>query len=336
MLFPTLMLAFASLSHAQSASESLTSVVASLESHTPSSSTPTPTISSSTKRQTTGILLPFYAPYPISEATDPRTSASALTSSSSFDTAKYWQHTYRDYYASIITVISTSTIVYAIDCAPNSAHPSYTKNDFQSFSVCGASVVGRGPMTVTQGPEQWHYAVSQTEPSLNLTQTRFSRPTTRTQLDITCEALTASLKSCWNAEPLTSSSAVVSGSLSWSQSLSSSISMDDGSEEQSRGEISSLLQNFSTMTEVLVTMTGGVEKIPGEMFSSLSSVAETITTAPVSSSSSSSVSASPSASVSAGVSQSSSTAAAPRITGAVGMEVMFGAAGVLGAAVFGF
>ncbi|KAI8943089.1 hypothetical protein NX059_001120 [Plenodomus lindquistii] len=84
------------------------------------------------------------------------------------------------------------------------------------------------------------------------------------------------------------------------------------------------------MTEVLVTVTAGVEKVPREMLSSLSSDASTITT----SIASSSQRASPSASLSAGVSASSSTGAAPKATGALGVEAMFGAAGVLGAAVF--
>lgn len=46
-------------------------------------------------------------------------------------------------------------------------------------------------------------------------------------------------------------------------------------------------------------------------------------------------SASPTPSSSVSVAVSSSTAAAARVTGVVGREVMFGAAGVLGAAVFG-
>lgn len=56
----------------------------------------------------------------------------------------------------------------------------------------------------------------------------------------------------------------------------------------------------------------------------------------VSVSASANPSASPSAGASSGVQTSAATGAAPRATGAVGMEVMFGAAGVLGAAVFGF
>ncbi|KAH9866180.1 hypothetical protein J1614_008745 [Plenodomus biglobosus] len=334
MLFPALTLAFAGLVHAQSASESPLSLIASLVSQSPSSLASTE--SSTTRGQTTSILLPFYAPYPISNAPESTTTLSASglrRSRSSFDSAKYWQHTYRDYYASIITVISTSTLVYAIDCAPNSAHPSYAKSDFQSFLVCAAGVMGRGPMIVTQGPDHWNFAVTQTEPSFNLTQSMYNQATTRTRLNITCGALTNSLKTCKNVVSLTSSNTIVSESADSLSSLRSrSSTLDDGSEEQRKGEISSLLQNFSTMTEVIVTVTRGVDKIPKEMLSSLSNDASTITTTPASSS----MRASPSASLSAGVSSSGSTAAAPRVTGAAGMEVMFGAAGALGAAVFGF
>ncbi|KAI8943088.1 hypothetical protein NX059_001119 [Plenodomus lindquistii] len=173
MLFSALTLAFAGLAHAQSVSDSSAKPSVS---QTSSLSTRTSSSSSSEKPETTSILLPFYAPYPISNAPSftPSESASlARPTTSSIESDKFWQHEYRDYYASIITVISTSTLVYAIDCAPNSAHPSYSAKDFQSFAVCGAGVVGRGPMTVTQGPNQWNFAITQAEPSLSLTQSQF-------------------------------------------------------------------------------------------------------------------------------------------------------------------
>ncbi|KAF2851757.1 hypothetical protein T440DRAFT_57475 [Plenodomus tracheiphilus IPT5] len=351
MLFPALTLAFAGLAHAQSASESLSlsslesrfSSITSSETTTVTSSEP-PSLSSLESRfssitssETTTVTsseppslaatlvpasptstLPLYVPYPISAA--PESTAETSAASSSFDSARFWQHTYRDYYASIITVISQSTLVYAIDCAPNSAHPSYTELGFQSSAVCAAGVVGIGPITVTQGPDQWNFAFRQSQTTSISKRSRSNAATTQTALDIICEALTASTKTCKSAMSLASNTAAESARSS---------TTDDG---PWKGEVSSLLQNFSTMTAVLVTITSGVDKLPSSLLSSLKSDALTITTTPASSS----MSATPSGSLSAVVSASSSTAAAPRVTGVIGMDVMFGAAGVLGAAAFGF
>lgn len=258
-----LTLALAGLAYAQSASGSTSSVSQSSSTALPSSTPP-----SSARPSKTSVLLPFYPPYPVSDASvnsssSPIPSSSALSGSHSSSITRrrtsttstatdnqYWQHTYRDYYVSIITVISSSTIVYAIDCAPNSAHPSYSNVDFQSFSVCAAGVVGRGPMTVTQGPDQWNFAYSQTEGGFNLTQTGFNGTSTTTWLDITCDALGEKTKTCKNVVQLTSSASAISSSL------------DDGASAQQASEVSSLLENFSTMSPVLVTVTAGVEKLP--------------------------------------------------------------------------
>ena len=241
---------------------------------------------SSAVQSTSQLKLPLYPPYPISSTatTNATASASASTSASvsasasaksssvksssvsSYQSDKYWQHTYRDYYASIITVLSTSTLVYQIDCAPNSAHPSYRQPDFQSFDVCAARIVGRGPMTVTQGPDQWNFVVSSTEAALNLTDTRYGA-TTSTILDVTCNALQEKTKTCSNLDVLEtdapSPSAVAAPSFpsGWS-TRSTTISVGDGGESvQRESQVESLLENFSTMTEVLVTVTGGWDKL---------------------------------------------------------------------------
>jgi hypothetical protein len=59
------------------------------------------------------------------------------------------QHTQRAYGISLITLISTSTLVYAISCSPWTTMTRF--ND-----VCGTSYVPN-VITVTEGPEEWQW-----------------------------------------------------------------------------------------------------------------------------------------------------------------------------------
>lgn len=118
-------------------------------------------------------------------------------------------------------------------------------------------------MTVTQGPDDWKFTVTQAERSYNLTQTQYNRPTTRTELEVTCSKLNEETKTCENKAPLVRSMSVLSSS-SGSSRLRSTASIDgDGASEERSSEVSSLLENFSTMSLVLVTVTGGVDKLSG-------------------------------------------------------------------------
>ncbi|CAO2651974.1 Nn.00g002570.m01.CDS01 [Neocucurbitaria sp. VM-36] len=276
--------ALATLSLAQDASSPATS-----------QDTPTATTTSSTE-STTSELLPFYPPYPISHI-DPSAPTSTSEGTTTTATDYFWQHEYRDYYASIITVLSTSTVVYVIDCAPNSKHASYNKNpQFTSAAICASNVVGRGPLTVTQGQEQWNFAVTQTARESN-------RSTTETQLatvDVTCAQLGEETKRC--------------------------TFKTEGDDEGEVATVEGFQDYFSTMNEALVTVTAGLEKLPQSMLSSLVDEATEVV---------SSTATNPSSRNSASVLASSSTAAAPRITRSVGVDLMFGAAGGLGAVVFG-
>ncbi|KAL6708541.1 hypothetical protein ACN47E_002522 [Coniothyrium glycines] len=346
MFLRTLSLALASLALAQDSSSSPSSSAA-ISSQTQSSPSVQSSQTSTAVQSTSQFTLPLYPPYPISSTTQAPSaspsaspSPSAVSSSSSissYQSDKYWQHSYRDYYASIVTVLSTSTLVYKIDCAPNSAHPSFRQPDFVSFDVCAARIVGRGPMTVTQAPNEWKFVIAEVESTFNLTQTRFNEASTSTRLDVTCEAMQSSTHTCSNnvlISNATSTSAVAAPSFPSASSgrrRASSVSISgDGAIQQYSSEVSALLENFSTQTEVYVTVTGGFDQLNPSIISSLINEASGIPTVRTSDI------ASPSAGASGGIRQSASTAgAAARPTGAANFDLMFGAAGLLGAAVFG-
>ncbi|KAF1849328.1 uncharacterized protein K460DRAFT_375984 [Cucurbitaria berberidis CBS 394.84] len=255
------------------------------------------TESSTELESKTSIVLPFYPPYPISSIKPSPTTSANVVAAATPATDAYWQHEYRDYYASIITVISTSTLVYAIDCAPNSRHASYTRaNEFNSAFICANSVVGRGPVTVTQGPEQWNFTVTQTTRTSRRSSKRMRTQTQFATVEVACAQLSEKTKRCSYK--------------------------DEGDHV---GTVKGFQDYFSTMNQALVTVTAGVDKLPKDVLSSLVEATTVVV----------STSASSSQSRSSSVATSSSTAAAPKITGAVGVDVIFGAAGLLGAAVFG-
>ncbi|UPX17536.1 uncharacterized protein EKO05_0007885 [Ascochyta rabiei] len=222
------------------------------------------------------------------------------------------QHIQRAYEVSFISAISTTTLVYAISCSPLTTMTRF--ND-----VCGTSYVPN-IITVTESPDEWHWSAQ--GKSLECTNLR--------EKTKTCTSITNNYGS--NIAPGT----------------------QDGSDF-----LAGFLEYFTTMTPVAVNLTAGFGNVPATVLESLENDATGLvniqtsslngtssrtepTSTGVSAASLSATSPSGPTGISSSLPGGSSTSAltqttnaAPRATGAVGLELLFGAAGVVGAGIFG-
>ncbi|KAH6625460.1 hypothetical protein C7974DRAFT_202012 [Boeremia exigua] len=212
------------------------------------------------------------------------------------------RHTQRAYGVSLITAISSTTFVYAISCSPWTTMTRF--ND-----VCGTSYVPE-VITVTESPDEWHWSAQ--------------------GKSLVCSNLREKTKTCTSV----------------TNSLGSYIA--PGTQD---GLLIGFLDYFTTMTPVAVNLTAGFENVPATLLASLEDEAAGLATIETSSSSvtSLSVSSMGSSSVTAPVlsgptgasstgstpAETASAGAAPKGMGVVRREMLFGAAGAVGAGIFG-
>lgn len=265
--------------------------------------------------QSSTVSFAFYVPYPVSDVDTEKESATPSA------TDRYWAHAYRDYYVSIITTIETSTVVFRVGCAPNSKHRVATSNDdFNTASVCAHYLVGdTGGYTVTQAPDYWGYWSG----GMNVTRS------------VRCKSLDAETKTCTFVRRINSRSPhtmVLPGGPTYD------------------GALSALEEYMPTMTEAVVKVTEGLDMLPSSSkfflfpfvpISLKDEHARVLTAAVVIESMQQHAievytsSINQNEATRTDLPTFSSTAAAARVTGAVRAEALFGAAGVLGAAIFG-